>query len=798
MASDSFTYANGALPTVSGGLWTTPAGAFQAMQVSGNTVIQGVTSAVDAAAIFNTATGSNNNWAEATISSFSGAANYVNIGVCCRSDAGGQNLYFAVRTSNNIIELYKTVGGSAGVGGPLANSALANTAAAGVLRIDANGSTIRVLWNGTQVISVTDTSVPTGQYTGLASYWEVIGNTSTISLDNWQNSGALSITPANTVHGHTTTAPTLIPDVAAGSTVHAHIADSPTLIVGAFVADSTVHAHIASSPTLTAIPPPATLVPADNVHAQTATTVTFPVTVPTPRTVSGRKLLDQTGQPILLNSWSSWCMAQNGTNADITTALTSLAARGINCITLSPCGSNYNSYGGTGWVRYQNQAGQAFFTGATFSSSLGPAWASVDHVISECNRLGMFVLFSIYTGWNNEQGIGVDLVAAGTAAARTYGRNIADRYATATNLMWHYGADFSFEYGDVPSQVVDQCFRGIRDGEAAAGITPRLICCEPMQPRTSYNQFISQQGTSPAGYEWLRLSINSLYDYRFNTVENWDTVYAEQPLPVWDCEIPYRGANWTTTPTTQELRERIYSTYIRGACGVGYGDGDYWQFGLSALGNGGASGWSNALTRPETVQYGYACALIDRYVNDTAWAPSGFVAAGSLGSGDTKAAGGSSAMSAVAYFPTSRTVTVNTTLVTAGAQVRVRWYDPTADSYTLISAGETKTASRTVAYPSGTHGDGFADWLLVVDAVITLTVDSTVHGHTADTPTPTAIPPAITLVVASTVHGHTADTISFVLAGVLLLRLGAVIPDGLRVGVAPVAAIYHGTTKVWG
>ena len=87
-----------------------------------------------------------------------------------------------------------------------------------------------------------------------------------------------------------------------------------------------------------------------------------------------------------------------------------------------------------------------------------------------------------------------------------------------------------------------------------------------------------------------------------------------------------------------------------------------------------------------------------------------------LGSGDDKAASGYSRSAGVVYFPTRRGITVDTKAITGGRNVRLRWYDPTNGTYTVISASEPKNSSRSVSYPSA-HKDGSNDWVLVVEGM---------------------------------------------------------------------------------
>jgi hypothetical protein len=107
--------------------------------------------------------------------------------------------------------------------------------------------------------------------------------------------------------------------------------------------------------------------------------------------------------------------------------------------------------------------------------------------------------------------------------------------------------------------------------------------------------------------------------------------------------------------------------------------------------------------------------LIDKYVTDSSWTRDGgkFVKEG-LGNGDTKAASGYSRVAAVAYFPTSRFVTVDTSVIAGPMGVKLSWYDPTSGAYSIISESEAATVNRSIAFPES-HLDGSADWVLVVE-----------------------------------------------------------------------------------
>jgi chitodextrinase len=429
-----------------------------------------------------------------------------------------------------------------------------------------------------------------------------------------------------------------------------------------------------------------------------------------PTSTSNRKFKDQNGQVINLKTFSSWAIAQNATNTEITSALEGVQGLGFNAVTVNPNGSNY----GADWDRYHNISGNPFFTGTPFASSLGSGWSSMDWVMSEATRLHMTVVFSIYTG-SGSQGMSQDLINAGTTNAYNYGHNLATRYADYPNIVWHIGADSGWNYGENPSSMVEAVMHGISDVE---GSTHRLQIAEPLNGSTSYTQFISQEGTGGSGYQYLKLNANSVYSYGGSAADQFDSVYTQTgatTYPVWDAEPPYVLAPHYSGNKDQQTRERDYSTYIRGGVGINFGDEKWWPFGKSGIYAGG-SGWLNELTTAPEVQAGYTNTLVDTYIKDNSWVPdnnSTFLKTG-LGSGDTRAASGYSNTAGVVYFPSNRTVAVSTSGLPGTGNVRLRWLDPTAGTYSTIASSEARSTSRSVTYPSN-HSDGTSDYVLVVD-----------------------------------------------------------------------------------
>jgi hypothetical protein len=446
----------------------------------------------------------------------------------------------------------------------------------------------------------------------------------------------------------------------------------------------------------------------DNVAALAAETKSANFVYPVG--VANRRFVDQNGEVYLLKTMSSWAMSQNCTDGEITQALEGLKALDFNGVTVSPFGVHMNESFGD---RYRNKAGQNFFTGKPYASSLGPAWSSMDWVMREATRLQMTVVFSLFMSWK-DTGTVPELIAAGTNAYG-FGKELATRYAGYSNIVWHVMGDYKWLYNEGPAVGLDAIFHGIRDVE---GSKHRLIIAEPANGSTSFDQFISAEG--PDGYKWFKQSADTVYQYGSSSVEQFDKVYnraASAKYAVVDIEPPYVNAPHYKGEQMQELRERDYATFIRGGAGINFGHEKWWPHGVTGLFDGGP-GWLNILKEAPQLDAKYCWIVVDRYVSDPTWTPDAgaFLKTG-LGSGDDKAASGRSASAAMVYFPTDRPITVDTTKIIKGSKVRLRWYDPTSGNYITIAESEAKSTDRSVSYPPKAHADGFNDWILIAEAL---------------------------------------------------------------------------------
>ena len=422
-----------------------------------------------------------------------------------------------------------------------------------------------------------------------------------------------------------------------------------------------------------------------------------------PAATAGRTILDQHGDVYLMRTFSSWAMAQQLSNDEIDPALVGVAANGFNAVSVW-IGGGYDI--GAGWNRYTNAAGEPFWTGAPWRSDLGPGWSSVDHIVEETGRLGLAVNLSFAGAWG-DQGAGQDWEKATDEEMYAAGAAIASRYRSYPHVIWHVMFDYSTAPSSIRGQRIDALFHGINDTEGSSARPVRWA--EPYGHTTTYRQLID---VTP-GFSYLNLTLNGWYDADTgNAADLVEATCAEVDMPVGDVEPAYDGSGHYPGDEGQQLRERSYATFLEGGSYINYGHEDWWPFGAAGLYTEGLS-WQEVPSDIHTVQQSYVWALLDAYRADPTWEPnSAFVVRGE-GQRDWKAAIGASDSAALAYFPSTRDVVVDTTLI-GKPSVRLRWYDPTSGTFMTIADAESPNPTRALGFP-GAHSDGTQDWVLVLD-----------------------------------------------------------------------------------
>jgi hypothetical protein len=69
----------------------------------------------------------------------------------------------------------------------------------------------------------------------------------------------------------------------------------------------------------------------------------------------------------------------------------------------------------------------------------------------------------------------------------------------------------------------------------------------------------------------------------------------------------------------------------------------------------------------------------------------------------------------IAYFPESRSATLDLTRITVGKKVKAQWFDPTSGEYAEVTGSPFKKENRSFTTP-GNNSDGDPDWVLIVSS----------------------------------------------------------------------------------
>jgi len=402
---------------------------------------------------------------------------------------------------------------------------------------------------------------------------------------------------------------------------------------------------------------------------------------------SKRYLRDQAGKPFLMVGDAAWSLIAQLSDADADAYLLNRHQMGFNLVLVNLIEHNFASNAP------RNFYNQSPFTGTAFSSAPNEAYfAHVDHVIRTAGDLGIVVLLApVYLGYAcGTEGWCTEVKNASTADMQAWGVYLGQRYAISSNIIWIIG-------GDTDPTPVKTKLRAV-----VAGIkqydTTHLF--------TAHNNG-GQMAVDPwPGETWL--DINNVYTYTTTQYQECANAYNVSPTkPFFMIESAYENEH---SSTQQQLRAQSYWTVLSGGFGHVFGNCPIWHFDASP-GWCTPSGWKNQISGQGSQNMLH---FHDLFVarNWSALIPDvshKAVTAGYGTPGQTNyvtAGYCSDSSSIIAYLPTSRTVTVNTSLV-GGSAAAAWWFNPSTGASTRIST--FAHGSQAFTPP------GAGDWVLVVD-----------------------------------------------------------------------------------
>ncbi|MGW5267258.1 apiosidase-like domain-containing protein [Rhodococcus sp. NPDC003994] len=391
---------------------------------------------------------------------------------------------------------------------------------------------------------------------------------------------------------------------------------------------------------------------------------------------NGRYFLDQNGAPLLVRGDAPWSAIGDLTTAQMTTYLQTRAGQGYNAVLVSAiCGPGNGGPHDNGATYDEVHP----FLDSDITRPNPTYWARLDHFVSTAAAQGITCILYAIDGWSGQWGGVLD--NRSLADLQTYGAFIANRYASATNIVWASGGDYT------PNATTDAEFDAVLQGIRSTG-----------DKRPFTMQFNAPEGTSIDTAYWesrCDFSFDYTYSATYRAVRKaYDHTWSKHPIrrPSLFSEGTYLGE---LNRPEKAYRAAIAQAITSGSPGDIWGTSD-WQF---------LTDWQNRLSDPAI---GRIKVLRD-FVESIAWhslVPSdSFVTAG-VGTKiaptgevgphlDTyaPAAVAPNGTLALVYVPEARSITVDTAQV--GTGFTAQWVDPVSGAKTSAGSGPSFTNSTT-------------------------------------------------------------------------------------------------------
>lgn len=407
-----------------------------------------------------------------------------------------------------------------------------------------------------------------------------------------------------------------------------------------------------------------------------------------------RYLVDRRGRPFLIVGDSPQALIADVSLTQADRFLANRRAAGFNSVWVNLLCNSYTG-GRPDGTTYD---GISPFTRAGDLSTPNPAYfARVHAMVRLAAKHGLAVFLDpIETGgWLKV------LRRNGVGNAYEYGRYLGQQFRRYPNIVWFNGNDF-------------QTWRRPADTALVLAVAKGIKSTAPNQLQTVELDYWTSTSLDDPRWRGM-IELEAAYTY-YPTYAQVLEAYARRPhLPVFMVEANYEGEHWYTGPST--LRRQEYWTMLSGASGQFYGNKYTWQF---------SDGWRGYVDTVGSRQLTIATNLLahrrwydlvpDRAHKLVVSGYGTYAERGDVNDNDyvTAARTGDGKL-AIAYVPTSRTMTVALTRM-SGRRVRARWYDPSSGRYAAVSGSPFERHGKQAFTTPGRNHDGDPDWVLVLTA----------------------------------------------------------------------------------
>jgi Protein of unknown function (DUF4038)/Putative collagen-binding domain of a collagenase len=429
---------------------------------------------------------------------------------------------------------------------------------------------------------------------------------------------------------------------------------------------------------------------------------------PVQREDGKRHLVDQDGDPFLLNGDSPQSLFVNLSLSEAATYFANRSARGFNAVWINLiCGQRT---GGRPSANTYDEI-HPFLSGRDLTQPNEEYFARVDEMLRLAARYGIMVLLNPA---ETQEWLG-DVTNLGVDGAYAYGQYLGRRYHGFDNIVWMHGDDYQdWNNNSAGLAAVQAVARGIRDTDPAHIHTVQLdFEVSGSLDDPSWAPIIDLSAT----YTYAPTYAQVLRDYH-------------RGLPTFMVEANYefeenlRGDN----SAPRSLRKQAYWTMLSGATGHLYGNGYTWPF---------APGWKGKYDTKVGRQMGDLRRLLESLrwydlVPDESHAvvTAGF---GEFGDGDPQigpeqstvrvaeneyvtSAATSDGSVAISYLPTM-SVPITVHMGHFSGPVLARWFDPSSGSFRSIKGGPFPNSGERDFLPPGLNRDKDPDWVLVLQVI---------------------------------------------------------------------------------
>ena len=412
-------------------------------------------------------------------------------------------------------------------------------------------------------------------------------------------------------------------------------------------------------------------------------------------------LVDQLGNPFLVNGDSTWNLAFGLNSTDQATYLKDRHADGFNTVVTDLVGNGTNFGRSNG----SNYNGDVPFTDGNFATPNPAYWSKIDTFFQSAETNGITV-FAIPIDAYATQGSNVFNTMT-NAQAKAFGQWLANRYPPSQypGIVWMLGNDYSGDGAGADNGGFLSQYQALVSG---LGTT---------RPVTIEQGFYESLSTDGRGLGPL-MSVNAAYSYHptYEVIERGRTT---ESIPVVFFEGAYENPLTGFPATPLDLRKQLGWSMTSGGAGTFYGNDKLWEF---------QPGWQNQLDTSDVAQRkalnaafaGINWQNLDPDVNSqlvvsgrnsefTNWSTSNGPDTNDPTYGNyVSAAYSTDGALGVIYNPdtTKNRITISSSVL--GANPSITAVDPTDGART--SLGWTTTPTM------GTNAGGDHDWLFIITA----------------------------------------------------------------------------------